>query len=156
MFKDGTVKGRNTFITFNYDNILEDALVALNLPLSYGFKARPAHMEPSAKASSNPGALQVLKLHGSINWARRPEKSERAFSVFGNYRDVLQEQLVPELVPPTWRKIFQGQLDEVWERAVGSLQTATRVIIIGFSIPPTDTHFKYLIAAGLQQHVSLR
>jgi len=29
-------------------------------------------------------------------------------------------------------------------------------VIIGFSIPPTDIHFKYLLAAGLQENISLR
>ena len=29
-------------------------------------------------------------------------------------------------------------------------------MIIGFSIPPTDLHFKYLLAAGLQNNYSLR
>ena len=28
--------------------------------------------------------------------------------------------------------------------------------MIGYSIPPTDQHFKYLLAAGLQGNISLR
>lgn len=28
--------------------------------------------------------------------------------------------------------------------------------MIGFSIPPTDTHFKYLLSAGLRDNISLR
>jgi len=39
---------------------------------------------------------------------------------------------------------------------VQALKEATRIIIIGFSIPPTDIHFKYLMAAGLQENISLR
>jgi len=39
---------------------------------------------------------------------------------------------------------------------VEALTNATRIVIIGFSIPPTDIHFKYLLAAGLQENISLR
>jgi hypothetical protein len=40
--------------------------------------------------------------------------------------------------------------------AVDKLKTATRIIIIGFSMPPTDLHFKYLLASGLKENISLR
>ena len=60
------------------------------------------------------------------------------------------------LVPPTWRKVFGEQLSAVWEGAVRALSAATRIVVIGFSMPPTDTHFKYLLIAGLQSNISLR
>ncbi|MDB6025010.1 MAG: hypothetical protein JWM68_1233, partial [Verrucomicrobiales bacterium] len=47
-------------------------------------------------------------------------------------------------------------LQEVWDTAVKAVKTATRIIVIGFSMPQTDVHFKYLMAAGLQDNVSLR
>jgi len=28
--------------------------------------------------------------------------------------------------------------------------------VLGFSMPPTDTHFRYLLTAGLQENISLR
>jgi hypothetical protein len=91
-----------------------------------------------------------------LNWAKQTEKRGRSFTVFGNYSDVRKANLVPELIPPTWKKTFQGQIGDVWASAVRNLQTATRVVVVGFSMPPTDMHFNYLIAAGLQQNVSLR
>jgi hypothetical protein len=39
---------------------------------------------------------------------------------------------------------------------VRALRLATRVVIIGFSMPRTDMHFKYLLAAGLKENISLR
>lgn len=66
------------------------------------------------------------------------------------------EVQLKETIPPTWRKIFAEQLVHIWEGAVDALNKATRIIVIGFSMPPTDTHFKYLIAAGLQRNISLR
>jgi len=39
---------------------------------------------------------------------------------------------------------------------VAALRTATNVIILGYSVPTTDLHFRYLLAAGLQDNISLR
>jgi hypothetical protein len=39
---------------------------------------------------------------------------------------------------------------------VRALSKATRIILIGFSLPATDIHIKYLLAAGLQENISLR
>ena len=156
MFENWQVKGENTFITFNYDTVLEDSLFNLGLPFSYGLGKQTKNLDCSARVSSDGSGLQVLKLHGSLNWAKQTKRRGRAFTVFGNYSDVRKAGLIPELVPPTWKKTFQGQIGDVWSSAVRNLQTATRVVVIGFSMPPTDMHFKYLIAAGLQQNVSLR
>ena len=80
----------------------------------------------------------------------------RKLTVYGNYEALRAKKLIPELIPPTWKKVFHSPLDKVWESAVRRLKSATRIIIIGFSCPPTDMHFKYLMASGLQENVSLR
>jgi hypothetical protein len=157
MYLDGKPHGQNTFITFNYDTVLEEGLRGLKVPFCYGFKPGTVNFDPTAAQKEKPddGAIQVLKLHGSVNWARTKTPGGR-LTVFGDYDFVRGSDLVPELVPPTWKKVFDNQLEAVWEAAVEALNTATRVIIIGFSMPPTDLHFKYLVAAGLQKNVSLR
>ena len=63
---------------------------------------------------------------------------------------------MPILVAPTWQKSLGGYLSAVWREAVSALRTATRVIILGYSMPQTDQHFRYLMAAGLQDNISLR
>jgi hypothetical protein len=60
------------------------------------------------------------------------------------------------LVAPTWQKSLGGYLSAVWGEAVSALRTATRVVIMGYSVPQTDQHFRYLLAAGLQGNISLR
>lgn len=137
----------DTFITFNYDTILEDALDALGTQYSLGFER-----SASSKSSS---AIHVLKLHGSTNWAI-PKDKRSEVKVFESYRHVVNEGLTPYLVPPTWKKDSRGALNHIWSHSLKALENATRVVIIGFSIPPTDLHFKYLLAAGLQNNYSLR
>ncbi|HVA76264.1 MAG TPA: SIR2 family protein [Candidatus Binataceae bacterium] len=63
---------------------------------------------------------------------------------------------IPFLAPPTWRKDFSGYFGDIWHAAVLALRTATNVVILGYSVPPTDQHFKYLLSAGLQDNISLR
>jgi hypothetical protein len=146
MLKDGKPQGENTFITFNYDTILEDALHELRIPMTYGSK-----LDERFSASKIP----VFKLHGSVNWAR-PKGNASRIKVFKDYDELVTLDHVPELVPPTWKKIFKNEMESIWGEAIKKLKTATRIIIIGFSMPPTDMHFKYLLAAGLRENISLR
>lgn len=62
----------------------------------------------------------------------------------------------PLLVPPTWRKDIGVDLSATWQAAVTALRTATRIVMLGYSVPPTDQHLKFLLAAGLQDNISLR
>jgi len=155
MFLNGSPKGQSTFITFNYDMLLENALTRLHLPYNYGFATGSVTWHGNAVRHMHPRGIGVFKLHGSVNWARKNSRS-KSLVIFDDYRDVLETDLVPELVPPTWKKVFENQLESVWESAVQSLSTATRIVIVGFSMPPADVHFKHLMAAGLQQNISLR
>jgi SIR2-like domain len=155
IFRGGRMVGDNTFITFNYDTVLEDALAQLGISFGYSFKKQSVDYDASSKAVRDDYQVKILKLHGSINWARR-KKSGRTFAVFGHYDDVRAASATPELVPPTWKKVFEDQLAHIWNSAVDALRGATRLVVIGFSIPPTDIHFKYLLASGLQENISIR
>ena len=152
MLKDGKPQGENTFITFNYDTLLEDALEELNLSFSYGsWISRKQHKGRQSLAE----AIPVYKLHGSVNWTRTRGKINQIAAV-KTYDDLAKDARMPVLVPPTWKKVFEKEIESVWQEAIEKLNTATRIIIIGFSMPPTDMHFKYLLAAGLKQNISLR
>jgi hypothetical protein len=148
---------RNTVITLNYDTVLEEALEQWHIPVWYGFNPgsvkypRSKHFVPQHL----PTALPIFKLHGSVNWAS-PRNTREKIQVYNRYTDIVRENRNVLLVPPTWRKTFTGPISEVWDAAVKALSEATRIIIVGFSIPPTDIHFKYLLAAGLQENISLR
>jgi hypothetical protein len=76
--------------------------------------------------------------------------------VFGAYDQLRACGLNLALVPPTWQKLLTGAISRVWDRAVDELRTATRIIILGYSVPVTDQHVRYLLAAGLRDNISLR
>jgi len=162
------VTGTNTVITFNYDTLFEDAVTRLGVPWTYGFPFRATsgffkdvHFEQDDGddwgRSDDRNAIPILKLHGSVNWSVEnvdgPHKQLKIFHSYGMLRDKIKE---PRIIPPTWSKGVDDQLSLPWETAVNRLKTATRVVVIGFSMPETDLHFRYLLAAGLQQNAWLR
>ena len=151
---DGRPKGENTFITFNYDTILEDAFNELNIRFDYGF----AGLEQPNANKPRESPIPLLKLHGSANWGQssRIGGITDAFRLYRDSSEMLADRAKPTLMPPTWKKSFGGPFGGIWDAAVSKLATATRIIIIGFSMPPTDMHFKYLLAAGLHNNISLR
>ena len=143
----------NTIITFNYDLVIEDALRALRQSYRYGWesKASECHDEYADRTSQTP----LLKLHGSVNWATHDEPGKGP-AIYADYQQVREKGEVPLLVPPSWSKGFSGIFLDVWHEAVERIATATRIVVMGYSMPPTDTHFIYLLAAGLRENVSLR
>lgn len=140
--------GKNILITLNYDVVVEEALRKLDIPISYQLSGRGVKFDPGAgidEPAAN--ALQVLKLHGSVNWA---QESDGSLLVCRDYERVRTLKLAPLLVPPTWQKNAAEALLRVWDGAVRAIAQATRIVLIGFSIPPADQHFKYLLSVGLK------
>jgi hypothetical protein len=141
---------RNTVITFNYDTVLEEALEQIGVNPNYGLPNANLSMEPTKKISDS---LLILKLHGSVNWLWSEDRSIR---IRHKYEDTLDAKDQVVLIPPTWHKVFQGALTQIWGKALDAIKAATRIIVVGFSMPKTDIHFKYLMAEGLRENISLR
>jgi hypothetical protein len=169
-----------SFITFNYDTCLEFALVRNGVGVDYGLAE--AFLDPDENQYRT--TLPVLKLHGSINWASCPQCQTivptrvdpwRRASLIelvdqpGELRLLLGSQIagqvhrcgarldpVPFLVPPTWDKATgAADLKRVWQRAARELGSASNVVVIGYSMPSTDTFFRYLFALGSNSDVHL-
>jgi len=147
---------KNSFITFNYDTLLEDGLHGAGIPFTYGIPETFVSYEHE-KCTKDGSGVPVYKLHCSVNLIidRISKNNMKIYDCFDWVKDREEMERVL-IVPPTWRKTFAEQLGFIWEGAVRALRHATRVFVLGFSMPPTDTHFKYLLTAGLQDNISLR
>ncbi|MDP6455028.1 MAG: hypothetical protein QF898_17120 [SAR202 cluster bacterium] len=159
-----------SLLTFNYDVNLDYALHVNRIPFDYCLTGQlPSEHIP------------LLKLHGSINWGFC-EECDRI--VAWNMRELNQGLLFPEtreiyfnlgsqlpssthgdghklstpvLVPPTWNKTdYQPQLAPVWQMAARELAGAENIILIGYSLPETDSFFRYLFALGTQSDTMVR
>jgi len=166
----GTI--HDTVVTFNYDILLDHALHAAGTRFTYGLEG------------DGEGDLQLLKLHGSLNWGVCSEcrgspqvVSPASDAWIGPARAMPGEgqqlalrmatrmlpgtkcakcdkvdKLEPLIVPPTWSKLIEGShLVPVWNRAVEAISMAYQVVIIGYSMPSTDTFLRYLFSIALER-----
>ncbi len=121
---------------------------------------------------------RLLKLHGSVNWGvcTDPECDApiRQFPFVSYVR--AEAMIVPlanslhgtrcsyhppradgrdrvhrcYLIPPSWKSgAFRYGLRRVWSKASEDLATAQRVVIIGHSLPPSDTYLQYFLRLSL-------
>jgi NAD-dependent SIR2 family protein deacetylase len=152
-------------ITFNYDLVLDDALRRIGIEPEY-------HIPPqflSAKENTTPrGTFSVLKLHGSTNWGVcakcndtvvvLPSKVTASPAEFRALRcwKCHAQKYHPLLIPPSWDKSEYGRImQSVWKKAVEELISATRICIVGYSMPETDAFFKYLLTLALSENHQL-
>lgn len=153
-----TASRSSTVITFNYDLLVDDALTGIGAKPGYEL-AGATFDEPNQSKVVVP----LLKLHGSTNWAicecnhihvlGRKATSDPA--IFRSMRcEKCQKQgLRLLLVPPSWDKSeYSKIMQPVWRKAVDALKTATRICVIGYSMPEADAFFKFLLALGLAEN----
>ena len=70
-----------------------------------------------------------------------------------NYYPGIEANLLddfPLIVPPTWSKTeYHTILKNVWSQAANEISGAKYIIVIGYSLPPSDLFFQYLLALGM-------
>ncbi|MBI4838657.1 MAG: SIR2 family protein [Nitrospirae bacterium] len=81
-------------------------------------------------------SIKLIKLHGSINW--QGYSSNESF-----------------IIPPTWNK-SDIRVRKLWEAAYNELKEAKRIIILGYSLPQTDTYVESLLALALNENKILQ
>jgi hypothetical protein len=164
-----------SIITFNYDIALDFALQSCNM--------HPDYCLPN---SLQGGMIKLLKLHGSLNWGRVKDSDDiryfdqiedlarnRVASVIDQpvrnlivgielprlmrERWQIEIEPAPVIVPPGFYKAEQHKaLKDVWQAAAEELSGAEDIIVIGFSLPTTDSFFNYLYALGTEGRSTIR
>ena len=161
-------------LTFNYDMSLDYALYEKRLRYDYFLGETPEY-----------GTIPLLKLHGSLNWAKCktcnniiPWNLNDYFKTHygaGHLLEVgtssldigtrIREEkhcgtdllVEPFIVPPTWNKTEQHRnLTKVWQQAAKELSEAENIFVIGYSLPESDSFFQYLYGLGAVGDFPLR
>jgi len=153
---------KGTIITFNYDLILDHALQRLNIRPHY---ALDPGLTQKYELTAEERVCSVLKLHGSTNWGVCGNCQKRIVVLQGKITDTPEQfrqetcdkchaqRFQPLLIPPSWDKSeYQTIMAPVWAKAVDELRCATRICIIGYSMPQSDLFFKYLLTLALSQN----
>lgn len=152
-------KRKSTIISFNWDLVLDKLLLkADSIEEQYGFR-------------NEPDAPMLLKPHGSLNWfnekqaalikdekvvelARSGSKGTWAFTEFRSPRSKKGRRYDPLIVPPHYMKQFdQPGFEKVWNACVTKLSTASDVVFIGYSQPPSDFHARFMLRCAFHNTV---
>lgn len=154
VFAAGLVPG-DTIVTVNYDLVCETYLAKRGLRFDYGIP------ELARNSTSTQGVpINLLKLHGSLNWRHcvpMPGRSscERWFvydhdlPAFGFELSQACEcgdgALRTPVIAPTSLKDYSGtSLAGVWKRAARQMRAATELYVVGYSLPLYDVTVREL------------
>jgi hypothetical protein len=149
----------DAIVSLNYDLVLEASASSISpsggdtlLRLSYGKEvAEPSKDIPWLNASDPLSSFDIplFKLHGSFNWQPAADGKIKVLPIpaLGDIPPTLPSDL---FVWPTWlRAKFDGVLDKLKNQALEHLKLASKIVIIGYSLPDTDIHIRYLLAQAL-------
>jgi hypothetical protein len=140
-----------SFLSFNYDLLIDNALANHNYSVDYGtsFANPPQNGGPS---------VGLYKLHGSLNWLRCPicGALTNTGDVKGASYPTEQRQrcktlncnaaTTPIVIPPTFFKVMSDfHLQQIWHVAERKLAAADRIYFCGYSLPDADMHIRYLL-----------
>ena len=180
-----------TIITFNQDIQIEKILEKFqntkthnnigkifNFPFCYcmDFESttKPSNTNIFAGGDINSNGIELLKLHGSLNWysthtspnvspkamfkpdrrirLTRRRKIDTQMRYTGGSR---RQHTLPVIIPPINHKsaILHNSIKPLWHKAEESLKRANEVVIFGYSCPPTDIESSSLIQRSLRNGI---
>lgn len=148
-FVSGVVKMSDnlpTFVSLNYDIVLDKAIRATGYGSEYGFYGNHSdHLESWGK-------IPLYKLHGSLNWSFCPlcgeisEHDEKvAHFLFKESNNITclncgGENSQAIIIAPTLYKSYKiSRLQNIWDSAGWAISRSDRLVIIGYSLAPADT-----------------
>ena len=143
--------GNTSFISFNYDLLIDNAIGDAGRTRDYGTTfANPLPV--------NDSSVGLYKLHGSLNWLRCPTCGALTHTgdVKGASYPVDQREhcqtincngeTTPIVIPPTFFKAMSDfHLQQIWHVAERRLVAADRIYFCGYSLPEADMHIRYLL-----------
>ena len=91
--------------------------------------------------------IEILKLHGSLNFAKKRKEGE------GN--PLTTALADPYILPPIFDKLTMKWPREMWKVALERLRGAKNIIIIGYSLPETDVYMQYFLKTAVGPNIDL-
>ncbi len=92
---------------------------------------------------SNNINIDILKLHGSLNFPKNKKHQESNSLSLTNILDD------PYILPPVSNKRSNSDSEEIWKIALQRLREAKNVVFVGYSLPKTDMYMQYFLKAAL-------
>ncbi len=102
-----------------------------------------------ASSVSNAKVIEILKLHGSINF---PLPGTDLTGASYSLVECLDN---PYILPPIVNKLASETPNAMWETALERLRKAKNVILVGYSLPQADVTIQYFFKAGLGPNLGI-
>ena len=144
---------RASVITLNYDTLVERIARRLGIELTQLYSS-----------ASSRETFEFIKLHGSINWRSFEDDGDSGSGCFmevapwtsqNNPNDSEARALTdtdPFIIPPlTEKSIYyeNTEIRQLWQRAGDAIDAATRVFVIGYSLPASDMGMQLFLMRSL-------
>lgn len=156
----------HTFVTFNYDVILDRCLINLkgssaDFDVDYGLAMANARCAkaPGFDAPRADRSILLLRTHGGLNWIRC-RACRSIFTTVSQHKDIPEDlscyacgkaRMDYILVHPSYLRSYDDPaLQFVWGRTYEELRKAERWVLVGYSLPPADVHFRELLRDSLR------
>jgi hypothetical protein len=152
---------KDTLITFNYDCVLDHALRTAgsrkwNAMYGYGLPLRGGRLlegydqwQPAVPAEPEK-TVHLFKLHGSLHFIV-PEAQGRSVKLKQRPYTRQSGDLRFTILPPESNKRYdRGIFRDLWRAAGASLHRARHVVVVGYSLPPTDLHSTALLRTSVK------
>ena len=147
-----------TVITLNYDTLVERAAKAKGIALKQIYPPGLSDIETQEEALSHNDSnrrFTLYKLHGSVNWSFAGESASEAqvcYSDIPPWDEKASPQLVhpidAAIIPPVFNKerhLRNPTIEGIWRAASDALWEATRVFVIGYSLPISDLSMRFFL-----------
>lgn len=148
---------RAKIVTTNYDGCIDEALLRAGVPVQ-------THLDENAPRS--PGAVDLLKIHGSINWSyceschdvrefnlleqkRAFNDDSHSYAVIGICKNC-GGQRRPLLIPPLGFKfVMFPNLIRLWDHAREAIQSSELIVVVGYSFSDADSYINKIIERSM-------
>lgn len=157
------LKTGDDIITFNYDCVLDYALKQggdrkWDARYGYGFSLGARGKSLTGDAAWQPAqpagkdqTVHLYKLHGSLHF--NVKGSAGAEKVHLKERPYTKQHGTMHftIIPPEWHKAYdKGVFSKLWHDAAGAINRARHMVLIGYSLPPTDLHSTALFRTSIK------
>jgi hypothetical protein len=159
------VRSRDEIISFNYDCLIDYTLKAhgdykWNSHFGYGFHLGSRGSNLTGDENWKPEnecpreeTVKLYKLHGSLHFDIHEDKKVKLKS-----RPYTKQigQMKFTIIPPEYHKAYdEGVFKGLWSQAGLAVHRASSIVLIGYSLPPTDLHSTALLRVSVKNE-SLR
>lgn len=157
---------RDVIVTFNYDCVLDFSLKRYgshkwNARYGYGFNlGRGRNLltghdfwQPPEPAPA-PETAKLFKLHGSLHFQISTTEDPPPVQLKQRpYTKQSGTKLRFSIIPPEWLKQFDSPaFSRLWSNASNAIHQTRHIILVGYSLPPTDLHSTALFRTSVRRN----